>query len=200
MALLYFYLLSIVEFVAHDNERNLRLASVICFCAGILAIYVSALLLPWHSDVSTRRLMAWFAAWIFALSPLLLETAIQISPISFMPSCHLFRWRPIARYTQSRSTRVLILGAVFLAFAIMTIEYAVLLCLTYVICLYVDGRQNGYPLKSLCIDLLKVCGVVIFVIICLWPAGIFKLSLVKITFFCLLCHRARRLVSYAKNG
>ena len=99
-----------------------------------------------------------------------------------MPSCHLFRWRPSPVHPIA-STRVLILGAVFLAFAIMTIEYAVLLCLTYVICLYVDGRQNGYPLKSLCIDLLKVCGVVIFVIICLWPAGIFKLSLVKITFF-----------------
>jgi hypothetical protein len=177
---LYFYYMMLGRKFVGNGERAIRSFSLVLqFICSIIALLGCFLL----SGAPHARIPALFAALLVLFSPSLYFTVSLVSPHGMYVLLCLMTLFLLAKAIASKKESYFFLSAATVALAFVTLEYAFLLVICWMVSagsVYLKDK-SAFPhlwkflFKSFCIHAL--------VIVALWPAALLKLSLVKAYMF-----------------
>jgi Dolichyl-phosphate-mannose-protein mannosyltransferase len=173
---LYFYWLRFSALLGGDSEYRLRLATLALHVVSFAAIYLGCVIV-----FKNEILPAMVSSFLLLLSPSNIKTASQITPHAMYVLTVIVSLFAIARLLQTRNLKYLSFTTVSLCFAVIAIEYALLLLLTCVFCLFLN-RENlfaGCSRSQIIGILLKQGLIFITILVVFWPGGLIKLTVLK---------------------
>ncbi len=173
---LYFYLLMVANNVTAGDEHDTRGVMLILLFLSAAGAYASCVLL----DQERSRLGAVIAAGMLISSPSNVATAISITPHSAYVVTSLAVLFFMARSSRDPRQRLSTGAAIAMAFSFATIEYALILLATFVICTY--ARPNLFREASPATHLKRLSrwvGVLLLTLLALWPGAFLQLTIVR---------------------
>jgi hypothetical protein len=174
---LYFYGLSVARPLLGDNEHAVRATSLVWFLASVAVVYIgSFFLISRHA-----RLVAIIAGMLLLTSNANISTAVIVTPHNAYLLVSTVTLFLIGKLLETRDIRFAYAASAALALSFLSIEYAPLLAVTFLICIFV-ARKDLFANDTFRGVLRHAWTAVMFFLgtLCLvWPGGVFRLTLVK---------------------
>lgn len=174
--LYYYWVLLHSKFVG-NSEQSIRWASFDCLVLGYIAMYLGCLALAKRRPRTTAIL----TSTLFLFSPAGIATTRLITPHGLYVVAAIVSLFAMAKLIDTGNVRYWYWSLAAVSLALLTIEYAVLLVATLAFCVIIRRRElfTGW-------DRARVAGfagrsilLALAVVAVAWPAGLFKLTLVK---------------------
>ena len=177
----YFYWISAVGPLVHFDEAAMRRSGFVFHLLTFVAIYLGVLLLAERD----ARLAALLASFLFLFSDPDVGTASQITPhipYVFFTTLSLLLF---ARFLQTGRFAWWHAALAACAFAFCSIEYAILLLITFAICLWIfRERLFGNCTRPQLVRFATRSIILFFgILLLLWPIGLLELSAIKSYFY-----------------
>jgi len=195
---LYFYWLRVFQMLFGSQEFRVRWTSMTSLMLMASIFYFGSFALLGRAG----RLLGMLAAGLLLMSPTNIETARWISPHSLYSACSLATLLFLAKLVQTNDLRFLFGSLVCLGLALATIEYAPLLVLVLLMTVYLR-RSALFPRwspKELFRFWLLCGAMILFEIAAFWPAGLYKLDIVKNYLFFLYFATIRSHAAYGTES
>ena len=172
---LYFYWLMSWSFLFGNSEYIMRLSGVALHLLTFTAIYLGSLL------VFEKKIPSVVSAGLFLSSPTNIATATQITPHSLYVLFVIVGLFAMAKLLRTKNLNYFSLSTVCVCFAVLTLEYAVLLVLTFGLCVLfsLNSLFLGFSRRQTAAFLLKQGLLFVGVFMVLWPGGLLKLTILK---------------------
>jgi hypothetical protein len=169
---IYYYWLAAIGPLVHNGEYAMRYSGFVFHILTFLAIYFGVLL------IASSRIAALVAGSLFLFGQSNIGTDAQITPHIPYVFFTVLTLILFARYLQtgSRTTWYLAVAAFTGAFA--SIDYAILLPITFAACLILIPARR-LPLQTL----LRSAGLFLLCLVIIWPLGLIELSAIKGYFY-----------------
>ena len=178
---LYFYWISLFGPLIHYDEAAMRLSGYLFHLCAFVVIYIGVLLLAEKNG----RVAALIASSLYLLSSPAIGTNGQITPHIPYVLFTVLTLVLFARFLQTQRWTWWYAAVASCAFAFCSIEYAILLPVTFAFCLIVfrgnifGGRPRTEITRVGLRSLLLFLGLVLI----LWPIGLLELSAIKSYFY-----------------
>ncbi len=166
---IYYYWIALVSPLVHGSEYWMRFSGFVFHLLTFFAIAIGVFVL------TGRRSAALVASFLYLFGQASISTAATIAshaPYVFFTALTLLLF---ARYLQTGSPRTWYLTTAAFAGAFCSIDYAILLLVTFALCLFFFRRERTLPWPMLFRSALLFLGLLLV----LWPFGVLKLSALK---------------------
>jgi len=174
---LYFYTLEFIQLFWGPKEFIVRWASLLSLMLTAVIVYGGSLALAGQQG----RFVSSLAVGFLLLSPTNVETARWVAPHSLYAACAMATLFFLAKFIQTNKPGWLYGALLCLGMAFLVIEYAPLLLITLAATLSVQRSSvfARWSRKDAFLLCFKCTAIPLLVIGALWPASLYKLSLVK---------------------
>lgn len=166
---LYYYWIALISPFAHGSEYWMRFSGFVFHILTFFAIAVGVFYLTGF------RSAALVASFLYLFGQASISTAATVAahaPYVFFTALTLLLF---ARYLQTGSLRIWYWTVAAFTGAFCSIDYAILLPVTFGICLFLFRRERSLPGRVLLRSVLLFLGLLLVV----WPFGVLKLSALK---------------------
>jgi hypothetical protein len=177
-----FYWVIANRLILGDREALIRWSSLFCLMLGYVVIYSGCLSL-WGEQA---RLAAVVASTLFLLSRTNIATAVRLGPHSLYVLVSIATLLGISKLIIKPGKNQLYIVSILLCLSMLTLEYAVLLILTLVACVLLFRKElsSSCSRSEVISSVVRAAVLFFLVFVLVWPAGLFKASIVKnYTFF-----------------
>jgi hypothetical protein len=173
---LYFYYMILAEKCVGKSERAVRTASLfLLYICSIVVLFGCLMVL----NGPRGRIPSLLTALLVLLSPSLFFTVSMVSPHAMYVLCCSLSLFCMVRAVDTGGKTWLYISAVVIAVTFLTTEYVVVLFICWVVSVITVYRKDRNvfprPVRFIINALVIYAGVIIV----LWPAAIFKMSLIK---------------------
>jgi hypothetical protein len=175
---LYFYFLSLTYGLSGKSEFLMRWSSLLFWIASVAITYMGCLFLLGKAG----RRSAVLAAAFLLFSTTNIKTCTQVTPHGLYVLTVIISLLLISKFLKTKQLIFLYCATVTTAFAFLTIEYALLLLLTFISCVWLQRKQTftDLSLKDLWFRAVFIpAGLLVGTVFVLWPAAWLKMSLLK---------------------
>ncbi len=178
---IYFYWISLVGPLVHFSEAAMRLSGFLFHLCAFVVIYVSLLFLV-EKDARTAAVIASF---LYLLSSPAIGTDGQITPHIPYVLFTVLTLVLFARFLQTGRTNWWYAAVASCALAFCSIEYAILLPITFACCLFVFRERvfGGRDKREIVRIALRSAALFFGIFLILWPIGLLELSAIKSYFY-----------------
>ena len=174
---LYFYWLIVVKKLGGRTEYEVRWGSLLLLLIiSIIGYFISGLLLESESKVP-----AFILSLCIITSPSLVNTAKQITPHGLYVLFSFVSLLFFALFMKNTKKIYWYLGIICLALSFLTIEYAPIILVTLIFCVYIKRNTicGRWERRDLILIMGKSLLLFVLVILIFWPGGLLKLTLLK---------------------
>jgi len=172
---LYFYYLSLLNRLKLETEYGVRWGSLLLLPIVSIAVFF---LLQTYSQDNTAAIIGSF---LMITSPSLIGAFRIITPHGFYILVSLLTLFLLSIFLKKNNLIYWYLSIIFMAFSFLTMEFALLILVTFILCIFVKGSEL-FKNDSRCDILLfftKSLGLFILVIFILWPGALLNFTLLK---------------------
>jgi len=174
---LYYYWVILHTKLLGRSERAIRWASLDCLMLAYIAAYVGCLSLAKQRPRATAVL----ASSLLLFSPSGIATTRLITPHGLYVATVIVSLAAMATLINTGNARDWYLSLAAVTLSMLTLEYAVLLVVTLVVCAFIRRRElfAGSNRAQVFAFVARSVGLVVGIVAVAWPAGLFKLTIVK---------------------
>jgi Dolichyl-phosphate-mannose-protein mannosyltransferase len=174
---LYFYALTVSQYLFGSSEYTARWTSLLFLLVSIFAVYMGCFSLSKENP----RVAAVIASVLLMCSSANIITTVEITAHGLYTLTAITTLIFMAKLLQTNDLRYWYCSIIAMAISFAVIEYAPVLLLTFAICIFIERRRifanwAGQEYKRLVIISVALFIGVIFII---WPGAWLKLSLIK---------------------
>jgi hypothetical protein len=165
-----------------DREGLIRWSSLFCLMLGFAVIYMGCISL-WGAR---GRVAAVVASSLFLLSPTNIATAVRLGPHSLYVLLSIATLFAISKLIIKPNKTHFYVVTLLLCLSTLTLEYAILLMLTFVACIVFCRKELSFSCSrsEVISSVVRAAVLFLLVFVLVWPAGLFKASIIKnYTFF-----------------